>query len=77
MFGVPDERLGEALAAVVVVKPGASLTRKELEHHLRERVAHFKIPQHVWIRTEQLPRIASGKIAKRQLKEEAKAELEG
>ncbi len=77
VFGVPDERLGETLAAVVVVKPGSSLSREELEHHLRERVAHFKIPQHVWIRTERLPRIASGKIAKRQLQDKAKAELEG
>jgi acyl-CoA synthetase (AMP-forming)/AMP-acid ligase II len=76
VFGVPDERLVEALAAVVVVKPRRSLSHEELEHHLRERVAHFKIPQHVWIRTEQLPRIAAGKIAKRQLRDEAKAELE-
>ncbi len=68
VFGLPDERLGEIVGAAVVCKEGAALTVDELREFLKEHLASFKIPAHVFLRDEQLPRIASGKIFKRQLK---------
>jgi acyl-CoA synthetase (AMP-forming)/AMP-acid ligase II len=75
VFGLPDERLGEIVGAAVVLRDGAELTSAELQAFLAEHLAGFKIPAHVWFRGEQLPRIASGKIFKRQLKEDYAALL--
>ena len=71
VFGVPDERLGETLAAVVVVKPEMSLTEDDVRTFVAGHLAKFKVPDHVWIRRERLPRIASEKIFKRGLRDEA------
>ena len=70
-FGVPHPRLGEALAAVVVAKPGVELAVEDVRAFAARRLAAFKVPDHVWIRAERLPRIASEKIFKRGLREEA------
>lgn len=75
VFGLPDERLGEAVGAVVVLRSGHELTAGELRDYLREHLATFKLPAHIWLQREQLPRIASGKIFKRQLKAEYAAVL--
>ncbi len=75
VFGVPDERLGESIATVVMVKPGRLLRADDVRAHVASRLARFKVPEHVWVRTEQLPRIASGKIYKRGLRDEAIAAL--
>ena len=71
VFGLPDERLGETLAAVVMQKPGAALDENELKAFAAEHLARFKVPETIWIQDEQLPRIASGKIFKRGLRDEA------
>ncbi len=71
VFGVPDERLGESIAAVVMVKPNMALRADEVRAHVAAHLARFKVPEHIWIRSERLPRIASGKIYKRGLREEA------
>ena len=76
VFGVPDERLGEAVATAIVLRDGHSLDAAELRTFLAEHLAGFKIPAHIWFRDEQLPRIASGKILKRELKAVYGAELE-
>ena len=76
VFGVPDERLGETLAAVVAAKPGCALEPSDVQAFVAEHLAKFKVPDHVWVRTERLPRIASEKIFKRGLREEAIALLE-
>jgi acyl-CoA synthetase (AMP-forming)/AMP-acid ligase II len=70
VFGIPDERLGEEVAAVVVLRPGASLTESELQGFLSASIAKHKIPAKVWFRTEPLPRNANGKFLKRQLRDE-------
>ncbi len=70
VFGLPDERLGEIVAAVVVPKPGRGLDVAELQVELAKHIAPFKIPEKVWVQTEQLPRTASGKIFKRGLRED-------
>jgi acyl-CoA synthetase (AMP-forming)/AMP-acid ligase II len=77
VFGLPDERLGEIVGAAIVLKEDTELTSDDLRSFLSEHLAGFKIPAHIWFRDEQLPRIASGKIFKRQLKADYAAELEG
>jgi long-chain acyl-CoA synthetase len=69
VYGLPHERLGEELACHVMVKPGSNLDAGELQRFVGERLASFKVPTVVTIVEEQLPRNASGKILKRQLRE--------
>ena len=71
VFGVPHPRLGETVAAVVMAKPGTQLTSGDVQSHVAEHMARFKVPEHVWVRDEQLPRTGSGKIFKRALRDEA------
>jgi long-chain acyl-CoA synthetase len=71
VFGLPDERLGETVAAAVMVKPAELLTVGDIQSFVGEHLARFKVPEHVWIYEEQLPRTASGKIFKRGLRAEA------
>jgi long-chain acyl-CoA synthetase len=75
VFGLPDERLGEIVGAAVVLREGTEITAAELREYLAPHLAAFKIPAHIWFRTEQLPRIASGKIFKRQIKADYAAKL--
>ncbi|MBE19680.1 MAG: long-chain fatty acid--CoA ligase [Gammaproteobacteria bacterium] len=75
VFGVPDERLGESLATRIALEPGQTVTEAEVSSFLEEKIAKFKIPSHMWIQEEELPRIASGKTAKKQMREEAIKEL--
>jgi long-chain acyl-CoA synthetase len=70
-FGVPHERLGEEVALAVVPSPGSDIDVDALLGHLRRHLASFKVPTVVTIREERLPRNASGKILKRQLRDEA------
>jgi long-chain acyl-CoA synthetase len=68
VFGVPDDRLGERVAAAIVVHPGARLDEAALTEFLGERIAKFKIPTDVWFRDEPLPVNASGKFIKREVR---------
>lgn len=74
VFGVPDERLGEKVAAAVHRVPGSDLDEAALREHLDGRIARFKIPEAVWFVAEPLPLNANGKVLKRQLREELLAE---
>ncbi len=69
VYGVPHDRLGEELACHVMVKPGETLDAPELQRFLAERIASFKVPSVVTIVSESLPRNASGKILKRELRD--------
>jgi long-chain acyl-CoA synthetase len=73
IFGIPHEVLGEEVAAVVVLKPGAIATAEELQSHTRDRVAAFKVPVRIWFWEEELPRNPAGKIMKRELRDQALA----
>jgi acyl-CoA synthetase (AMP-forming)/AMP-acid ligase II len=68
VFGMPDERLGEEVAAAVVLHPGAALNEDELRAFLSDKLAKYKIPAKVWFLDEPLPRNASGKFLKREVR---------
>jgi acyl-CoA synthetase (AMP-forming)/AMP-acid ligase II len=67
VIGVPDERWGEAVKAVVVKKPGSDVMPGELIGWARERIAGYKLPKSVDF-VEALPRNPTGKILKRELR---------
>lgn len=69
VFGMPDERLGEEVAAAIVPAAGATIDEAALRAHLAERIAKHKIPARMWFLDEPLPRNANGKFVKRELKE--------
>ncbi|HUI81550.1 MAG TPA: AMP-binding protein [Bryobacteraceae bacterium] len=71
VMGVPDQMMGEKVGAVVVPKPGCRINIVELLEFAGERLADFKIPQYVAVRTEMLPRNPSGKILKKTLRQTA------
>ncbi len=75
VFGIPDDRLGETVAAVIMVKAGEILTGGDVQSHVADRLARFKVPARVWVRKEQLPRTASGKIFKLGIREAVLKEL--
>jgi long-chain acyl-CoA synthetase len=69
VFGVPDPRLGEDVAAAIVLRPGYHLTAEELRAHCADHLARHKIPRNIWFLTDPLPRNANGKFLKRELRE--------
>lgn len=76
VFGIPDERLGETVAAVVCLEPDTELTEDDLKSFASERLAQFKVPTNIWLGHERLPRTASEKIFKRQIRDEILQKLE-
>ncbi len=68
VIGVPDEKWGEMVLALVVLREGSPATEDELVAHCRERLAHYKCPRRVEFRTE-LARTATGKLQKFKLRE--------
>ncbi len=73
VYGIPDERLGEEVGATVYSR--AQLNEDDIRSFLEPRLARFEIPRYLRFTASPLPRIASGKILKRQLREEALQEL--
>ena len=69
VYAVPDERLGEEVGTTLYTE--RELSDGELKEFLSERLAKFKIPTYVWQQQQPLPRTASGKILKRELREQA------
>jgi long-chain acyl-CoA synthetase len=67
-FGVEDERLGEEVAAAVLLRPGQRFTAKDLRSAAAQHLAAYKVPRFIWLVDQPLPRNASGKIVRRQLR---------
>ncbi len=74
VFGVPHERLGEEVAVALVLRDGQQLDPEDLRGFLAEHLAAFKIPTIVDVRSEALPRNASGKFLKRDMRDEIVAQ---
>tara|TARA_R110002072_G_scaffold26073_34_gene86854 strand:- start:5021 stop:5557 length:537 start_codon:yes stop_codon:yes gene_type:complete len=74
VFAVADERLGEEVGAAVHLHPGAVLDATQLRAHCAGQLAAFKVPRHIWFLAEPLPRNASGKFLKRELRETLRVE---
>ncbi|MEH7251836.1 AMP-binding protein [Neobacillus niacini] len=71
VFGVPDPRWGEAVAAAVVLKSESTLTKEEIIEYCRSKLSGYKTPKYVLFRTN-LPTTSAGKLLKRTLKDEYK-----
>ena len=69
VFGIPDEKWGELVAAAVVLRPGTNLSAEELKRYCKTRIASYKVPRYIEFMTEELPKSGSGKILKRVLRE--------
>jgi acyl-CoA synthetase (AMP-forming)/AMP-acid ligase II len=69
IIGIPHDRLGEEVGAVVRVRDGLTLSETDIQDHVAARLAAFKVPVMVWIAESELPRNASGKVLKRELRE--------
>ena len=67
VIGVPDEKWGEALSAVIVARPGTNASPVELEAHCRGSLAGYKIPKSFRF-IGALPRNAGGKVLKNELR---------
>ena len=68
VVGVPDERLGEEIAAFVSLAPGSAVTGEELQAFAAERLARYKQPREVTV-LDGLPKNATGKILRRELRQ--------
>jgi acyl-CoA synthetase (AMP-forming)/AMP-acid ligase II len=67
VIGVPDEKWGEAVKAVVVLKPSMRATQEEIIAHSRTKIAGYKVPKSIDF-TDVLPRNPTGKLLKRELR---------
>jgi long-chain acyl-CoA synthetase len=68
VIGIPHDVWGEAVHAIVVLKPDATATEDELVAHVRERIAGYKVPKSIEFRTEPLPLSGALKVLKRELR---------
>jgi long-chain acyl-CoA synthetase len=77
VFGVPDERLGEVPAAALYCEDDREFDADALRAFLDGKIAQYKIPQYIWVHHEPLPKLGTGKIDKKTLRELYSAEVEG
>ena len=68
VIGTPHDVLGEEVAAVVELEPGATVTAAELRQAVADHLAAFKVPTRIHVSAEPLPRTATGKVLKRDLR---------
>jgi len=76
VFGIPDARWGELVAACAVLKAGTQLTADELIAYCRQFLANYKVPRLIEFSETDLPKSASGKVLKRVLREQFRAGAE-
>ncbi len=74
VFGVPDERYGEELAAWIVTKPGVTCTEEEIRSFCRDQIAHYKVPRYIRF-VQDLPVTVTGKPQKFLMREAMMREL--
>ena len=66
VIGLPHSELGEEVGAAVVLKPDCEASHDELRAFVKERVAAYKYPRHIWF-LDELPKGTTGKILKREI----------
>ena len=66
VLGIPHPELGEEVVAAVALRPGSQVSADELRDHVKDQIAAYKYPRHVWL-VDDLPKTASGKILKREI----------
>jgi len=69
VFGVPDTRLGEEVGVAIFCKEGTPVSAETIRNHCHERISSHKVPRYIWFLNEALPRNASGKFLKRELRD--------
>lgn len=69
VFGLPDEKMGEELAAAIVLRDKANATAEDIQAHVGAQLAKFKVPTFIFFEQEALPRNATQKVLKKPLKE--------
>ena len=74
VFGVPDPKYGEEVAAWIILRPGAALTEAALRDFCKPRIAHYKVPRHIRFVTE-MPMTVTGKVQKYLMREAMEREL--
>jgi long-chain acyl-CoA synthetase len=67
VVGLPHPALGEEIGAAVALKPGAEAQPEELQAFVKERMAAYKYPRHVWL-VDALPKGPTGKILRREVR---------
>ena len=67
VVGRADPQWGEAVTAIVVARPGASIDAQALRAHCARALAPYKVPKHVLLASAPLPRTRSGKLLRREL----------
>jgi len=70
VIGVPDDRWGERVHAVISLTPGQTTTEADIVAHCRGLIAGYKCPRSVSVRTEPLPLSGAGKVLKTVLRKE-------
>jgi long-chain acyl-CoA synthetase len=70
VIGIPDEKWGEAVHAVIVPRAGSHLTTEAVIAHCRTQIAGYKCPRSVEFRETPLPLSGAGKVLKRELRTE-------
>ena len=68
VIGIPSEQWGEAVHAIVILKPEATVSEEEIISHCRDRIAGYKLPKSITFRTEPLPLSGAGKVLKTELR---------
>ncbi|MCX2975434.1 AMP-binding protein [Halieaceae bacterium IMCC8485] len=74
VFGIPDDRMGEEVCVWVQLHPGESMSEEELRGFCNDKIAHFKIPRHIWF-VEEFPMTVTGKIQKFVMRAKTLSEL--
>ncbi|MBL8649609.1 MAG: acyl--CoA ligase [Sphingopyxis sp.] len=75
VFGLPDERLGEVVGAVIWVKPGSTIDDGAMCSFLSARLAPYKVPYKIWMSNAALPKLGSEKIDKVSLRNQYRAQF--
>ncbi len=74
MFGVPDDRLGEAVAAWIKLREGESSNEDEIREFCKGQIAHYKVPAYIRF-VDEFPMTVTGKIQKFVMRNEMAGEL--